>query len=134
MRCVDYNLRPAPTPGGWHDYSQRNFVCHKCEKLLKGVSDQLYFFPDMDFLFHQHGDNTYWRALDILENGDIRISQIDSEEENVLQRYAITLDNTGGFRMVGTSQDLRTQSKRFFESMRRQNRSIVPDDPNLRFL
>jgi hypothetical protein len=133
MHCVDSRLQPAGTSANWDEFAKRSFVCHACEKIFKGSSDHLYFVRDMDFLFHKHDDGTYHRALEIMDNGSVRIGAIDSEKENVLQRYAFRLDGQGRVSMIGSTEDLRAQSRRFFESMRRQKRAVVQGEISTRF-
>ena len=41
-RALRYLLKPSPT-GALDDLVRRSFICHRCQKIFKGVSDELFF-------------------------------------------------------------------------------------------
>jgi len=130
MNCVDYLLHELPHFDYWDRFVHLSYICHECEKILRGEHRDIYYFPRKDVFFHRHSDDVYYRAFAIMEDGTIMIGGIDSEEENVIQDHAIILDKKGGCEHIG---DLRLSSKRFFESMRRQNRKVENTEIRLRF-
>lgn len=126
MKSVDYRLQPAAAGSAWNELVRHSYICHRCQKIFKSTSDELYFFPDDDATYHRHADSVYYRAFTILPNGSIQIGAFDSVEENVIQGYAFTLDGRGGRDPGGGIDDLRASSKEFFEAMKRQNRKVAP--------
>jgi hypothetical protein len=134
MHSVDDRLRPEEASGALNDLSRHSFICHRCEKTFAARSDELYYFPDRDMVYHRHGSDFY-RALMIKEDGTIMIGAFDSEEENVLQLYKLVLD---GEQAVGASSErpelLIDSSRKFFESMRAQRRRLVSADFSVRMM
>jgi hypothetical protein len=126
MKCLDLKLNPAPRPHDWNDLLKVEFICSGCMKALPSRSDELFFFPEVDFVFHKHSDRSFNRALILTGEGNVRISAHDSEDENVLQLISINLDGLGGhklrFRSLGK---IHKASKKFFNTMRKQKREII---------
>jgi hypothetical protein len=133
MHYVDYALKPETPPQDWSSFLQHSFICHRCEKMFLPTSDELYFFPDEDALYHQHQDKIFYRAFTIQKNGDIEIGAFDSVEENVIQHYAFSLDGKGGVNFVGDVTALKASSKKFFDSMRQQKRTVRPAEFRIDF-
>ncbi|MDF0665991.1 MAG: hypothetical protein P0119_07930 [Nitrospira sp.] len=133
MRYVDYALNLQSPPQDWGDFLQHSFICHRCEKTFSSVSDELYFFPDEDALYHRHQDNTFYRAFTIQKDGEIQIGAFDSVEENVIQQYAFSLDGKGGTVPAGDVNSLKASSKKFFDSMKQQKRKIRPAELRIDF-
>ncbi len=90
MQCVDHMLQPVSAEAEMQHLSRFSFICHSCEKTFAARSDELYYFPDEDFVYHRHAAE-FFRAIMIMPNGALRISTFDSVEENVLQRYKLVL-------------------------------------------
>ena len=133
MKSVDYHLKPASAGSAWEELLRHSYICHRCQKIFKAVSDELYFFPDDDATYHRHPDSAFYRAFTIRPDGGIEIGAFDSVEENVIQAYAFTLDGKGGQHTVGGTADLHASSKAFFEAMKRQNRRVAPADFRMEF-
>jgi len=130
MKCVDLLLRDVPHFMGWEKFVRLSYICHRCEKTIRGDDPGVFYFPSLDYFYHKHDDDVYYRAFPIMENGVIRIGGSDSETEDVIQRHAIQLDKRGDYKHVG---DLRASSKEFFESMRRQHRTVSNTEVRIRF-
>jgi hypothetical protein len=125
MKCVDLSLNPAPQPRDWSDFQKCELVCTSCLKIFHSKNDELFFFPEVDYFFHKHPDRSFYRALLLTDDGNIRIAAGDSETENVLQLMAINLDGLGDFKnRFATLDDLRNAARRFFQAMRAQNRDF----------
>ena len=125
MHSVDDDLRPVSAKTALEQLSRYSFICHHCERVFAARSDELYYFVENDFTYHRHG-NAFFRALEILEDGAVRISSLDSVEENVLQIYRMDgSDAAGEADHVDWRQEMTESSRRFFESMKRQKRPIV---------
>ena len=101
MKCVDYGLRTVPGGSGFEWLVSISHICHRCQKIFKGTSDDLYFFPHEDATNHRHADGVFFRAFVIRPDGSIQIGAFDSVEEDVIQGYAFTLDGRGGFDPFG---------------------------------
>jgi hypothetical protein len=131
MQCVDHKLHPVSAKAEY--LSRFSFICHSCEKTFAARSDELYYFPDEDFVYHRHSLEFY-RAIMIMPNGALQISEFDSVEENVLQRYKLVLGpaNTVGPAGAGSSA-LKKSSGKFFESMKRQQRNIEKEKIQIHF-
>jgi len=134
MNCVDLKFRPVPHPGDWDSFQDKSFICHRCEKIYKANSAELYYFPDIDFFFHQHKDGVYYRAFWIGDRGSVHIASTDSKDENVIQMYGIILNGAGDYKLAGGIDDLYASSRKFFQSMRQQNREIVEGTIGIRLL
>ncbi|MCY2990838.1 MAG: hypothetical protein NTY19_23620 [Planctomycetota bacterium] len=130
MNCVDLMLCELPHFSGWDRFVRLAYICHECEKTLRGEHKDLYYFPQMDYFYHKHGDDVFYRAFPIMEDGTIKIGGDDGERENVIQRHAIILDGTGDYEHIG---DLTPSSKKFFESMRKQKREVSNTEVRVRF-
>lgn len=128
MNCVDFLLHQVSPPSDWTAFQRKSYICHHCERIFTGNSAELFYFPDLDLTYHRHEDESFFRALVIGDRGAIHIGGIDDESENVLQIYGIRLDGNGDYDMMGKIDDLRQSSKKFFDSMRQQNRKIEQDD------
>ncbi len=127
MQCVSENLRAVAPPKGLDELKSRTFICHRCERLYKYVSDELYFFPDFDATYHRHKDNKFCRAFVVMGDGSIQIGGYDSVEENVIQQALFTVDTKGNLEFSeGAAQ-------RFFESMKRQKRKVKVATIEIRF-
>ena len=125
MECVLLTLDPAAPPPDWNDLMNREFICASCLKKFPAKSTELFLFPELDYFFHRHPDRSFYRALMLTVNGNIRIAQGDSDTENVLQLLGIYLDGAGGYKSRFTKlDDLRNAAKKFFEAMRTQKRKI----------
>jgi hypothetical protein len=124
MQCVDHKLQPVSAEAEKEYLGRFSFICHHCEKTFAARSDELYYFPDEDFVYHRHGVEFY-RAIMITHNGTLQIGDFDSVKENVLQRYKLALvpGNAVGPAAAGPSA-LKESSGKFFESMKRQHRNI----------
>jgi hypothetical protein len=104
--------------------SRFSFICHSCEKTFAARSDDLYYFPGEDFVYHRHAVE-FFPAIMIIPNGALRISTVDSGEKNVLQRYKLVLGPGKAIGPAGAGRSaLEESSGRFFESMKRQHRNI----------
>jgi len=123
MHIVDDQLHPVQAPSELDSLSRSSFICHHCEKIFAARSTELYYFPESDLTYHRHGDDFY-RALIVLANGAIQIAGIDSEEEDVLQRFKLALGSSPRVETAFEVEDLRAASRKFFQSMKRQNREI----------
>lgn len=124
MQCVNFVLKPAPRPGDWYSLESKTFICHRCEKIFLGEQDDLYYFPQIDFIYHGHKGGEYYRAFWMIDKNTVHISSIDHPEMDAIQAYGITLDGKGDYKIVGDSDDLFASSKKFFSSMKRQNKKI----------
>lgn len=125
MKCVDMKLNPAPRPRDWKDFENARFICAGCLKAFPSRSDELYYFPEVDFFFHKHSDRSFNRALLLTDKGNVRISTSDSDSENVLQLVSIYLDGLGEHKLrFRNLKEIHKASKKFFDAMRRQNREI----------
>lgn len=133
MKSVDLLLREVPKFSGWDRFVRLAYICHDREKTLRGDHRDLFFFPDLDYFYHQHRDGIYYRTFAIVESGTVRIGGSDSERENVIQRHAIQLDGKGNYHHIGTLEDLKVSSERFFKSMQQQNRKVSNTDVRIRF-
>ena len=124
MQYVDHKLKPVSALAEKEHLTRLSFICHFCEKTFAARSDEIYYFSDEGLVYHRHGVEFY-RAIEIMHNGALRISAVDSVEENVLQRYKLVLGpaNTVGPDRAGSSA-LKESSGKFFESMKRQHRKI----------
>jgi hypothetical protein len=133
MQCVDHKLQPVSADAEMQHLSRFSFICHSCEKTFAARSNELYYFPDEDFVYHRHAAE-FFRAITIMPNGALRIGTCDSVEENVLQRYKLVLGpaNTVGPAGAGRSA-LEEISGKFFESMKRQRRNIEVAKIQIRF-
>jgi hypothetical protein len=101
-----------------------NFICHLCEKTLAARSDELYYFPAEDFVYHRHAAE-FFRALMIMPDGAVRVSQVDSVAASVLQRYKLVLGPENTVVPAGSGPAaLKKSSGKFFTSMQRQHRRI----------
>ena len=129
MNCVDFMLRELNHFSGWDRFIRLSYICHKCEKILRGEHKDLYFFPQMDYFYHKHSDDVYYRAFAIMEDGTIMIGGSDGERENVIQCHAIVLDKKGGHEHIG---DLKPSSTKFFKSMRKQKRRVSNTEVRIR--
>lgn len=124
MKCVDYGLKTVPGGSGFEWLVGISHICHRCQKIFKGTSDDLYFFPDDDATYHRHADGVFFRAFVIRPDGSIQIGAFDSVEEDVIQAFAFTLDGRGGSVPYGGDGELRASSKAFFDAMRKQKRRV----------
>ena len=132
MRIVNYRLEAVSAGSALEPLQSHSYICHRCEKFFKAASDDLYFFPDEDAVYHRHPDAIFYRAFTIRPDGVIEIGAFDSVEEDVIQRYALALDGRGDCDVVGFNE-LKPRSKAFFDSMKRQNRRVVPAQIQMRF-
>jgi hypothetical protein len=124
MQFVDQKLQPVSAEDENDYLSHFSFICHSCEKTLAARNDSLYYFPDKDFVYHRHGAEFY-RAIVIMNDGTLRISTLDSVEENVLQVYKLVLGPGNAVTPApGGRSALEESGRKFFESMKRQQRKI----------
>jgi hypothetical protein len=124
MQCVDHKLQPVSAEAEKEYLGRFSFICHSCEKTFAARSDELYYFPDEDFVYHRHGVEFY-RVIMIMHNGTLQIGGYDSVEENVLQRYKLVLGPGNAVSPAGAGRSaLEESSGKFFESMKRQHRNI----------
>jgi hypothetical protein len=133
MKCVDYGLKAVAGGSGFESLIKISHICHRCQKIFKGTSDELYFFPDDDATYHRHPDDVFFRAFVIRPDGSIQIGAFDSVEEDVIQRYAFTLDGRGGSVPYGGEPQLRASSRAFFDAMKQQKRPVSPAEFDIGF-
>jgi hypothetical protein len=125
MQCVDKHLNPARTPSDWESLQSASFICVGCKLPVPAQSEQLFYFPDMDYFFHKHDDAFYYRALRLTNANEVKLSSGDSENENVIQAFSIYLDGVGGHGLRFKSlTEMREAAGTFFQAVREQNRSI----------
>jgi len=125
MHCVDMALNPAPRPPDFKHFEQREFICASCIKSFPSTSNDLFYFPEVDYFFHKHPDRIFYRALMLTDDGHVHISMFDHEDEHVLQCLGIFLDGSGEHELHYRSLDaLRDAAQKFFDAMRAQNRNI----------
>lgn len=125
MKCVDHGLKPVPGGSDLESLVRISHICHRCRKIFKGTSDELYFFPDDDATYHRHPDDVFFRSFVIRPDGSIEIGAFDSVEDDVIQMYAFTLDGRGGS-VPFKPEQLRASSKAFFDAMKQQSRQVSP--------
>ena len=133
MQCVDYKLQHVSAETEKEYLSRFSFICHSCEKTFAARSGELYYFPDIDFVYHRHGVEFY-RAIMIIHNGTLQISEFDSVEENVLHRYKLGLGPGNAVNQAWAGRSALKESRgKFFESMKRQHRNIEVAKIQIRF-
>jgi hypothetical protein len=132
MQYVDHELQLVNVEAEKLHLSHFSFICHSCEKTFAERSDELYYFIDEDFVYHRH-DAEFFRAIMVMPNGALRISSLDSVEENVLQRYKLLIGPANTVVPAGAgSSALKECSRKFFESMKRQKRNIEVEKIHIR--
>ena len=131
MKCVNYELKAVPGSSDVDSLIGESHICHRCQKIFKGTSDELYFFPDDDATYHRHPDGVFFRSFMIRPDGSIMIGAFDSVQEDVIQGYAFTLDG-GGSVPYGGDDQLRASSKTFFDAMKQQKRRVSPAEFHIR--
>jgi hypothetical protein len=127
VRAIDSDLRPSQAPSALNELGGATFICHRCERIFKATVDELVYVVDSDMAYHEH-DDALFRAFVILEDGTVQIGAFDSVEDEVIQLYRIDRPGTDS-----SSESLEECSRAFFNSMRRQNRNVVPADLRIEF-
>ena len=127
MRAIDSDLRPSQAPSALNELRGATFICHRCERIFKATVDALVYVVDSDMTYHEHGDALF-RAFVILDDGNVQIGAFDSVDEDVIQLYRIDRPGTDS-----SGESLEERSRAFFDSMRRQNRNVVPADFGIEF-
>jgi hypothetical protein len=127
MNCVDLMLKPRQKPGDWEILKTKKFICVRCESIIKGESPELYYFPQVDFVFHLHEhvqkDEIYYRSFWIRDDGTIHIVQADPKM-NFIALYGIALDGKGNYKSTLEFDENVACSTKFFQSMQRYNRKL----------
>lgn len=127
MYCVDLMLHPRQKPGDWDTLKNKKFICARCEGIYRGESPELYYFPQVDFVFHLHEhiqkDDIYYRSFWIEDNGNIHISHADPKLK-AISLYGIILDGKGEYKSALEFDDNVASCTKFFQSMQRQNRNL----------
>ena len=128
MQCVDLKLSSAPKPPDWEGLENAPYMCAGCLKeMYTQWRDQLFYFHELDYVFHRHSDKSFNRAFIVTFKGDICIAPSDSESENVIQLICIYLDGKGDFKLKYNSmKGIQKASNRFFKAMRAKKREIIP--------
>lgn len=127
MRAVHSDLSQAPETRDFEALRGTAFICHRCERVFRSAADELVYVVDNDATYHEHRDG-FFRAFVILDNGTIQLGAFDSVDEDVIQQYRI--DRPGS---PDPGESLEDCSRRFFDSMRAQNRRMEPAEFRLDF-
>ena len=127
MRAIDSDLRPSQAPSALNELRGATFICHRCERIFKATVDELVYAVDSDMTYHEH-DDALFRAFVILDDGTVQIGAFDSVDEDVIQLYRIDRPGTDS-----SGESLQECSRAFFDSMRAQNRTVVPADFRIEF-
>jgi hypothetical protein len=120
VRAIHSDLSPAQETSDVGALSEMTFICHRCERVFRSAANELVYAVDIDATYHEH-DDALFRAFVMLQDGTVQIGAFGSAEEDVIQRYR--LDRPGG---SDHGESLRECSRRFFDSMRAQNRRVEP--------
>lgn len=138
MNCTDFSLNPQREPRDWQDLQSSKFVCSDCLQTLSGSDGKMFYFPQLDYVFHQHSNGKYYRALRLLKHESGEVIRLgfgdgDGEKMNWLRCTPIILDGLGAYQEVNHFQELSLEKKHekmkfafkeFFDEMRKQGRKF----------
>lgn len=131
MQCIYFSGQPAPRPPDWDEFTGHDLICHDCEKALPGFHPDLYYFPEVDMMYHKHPDERYYRAFIMLNSRTVQIGVLDSQNEMVIQAPVIEIMSGAKVSPPITLQEAKSRGTKFFKML--NEKRIIADKPPLRF-